>query len=169
VRNDTFFKSIPLVLQELPAVRFACLGMLGEAQAEGWLRQLKIEDKVELLPGLPRWQVADWFQHSQVVVSPTTHDGTPNTLLEAMASGCFPVAGDLESLREWISPGVNGALVNPADPVALAQAIIAALRQPELRQQAQAANLQLIAERAEYQRCMRQAQIFCLQLTGSTP
>ena len=33
------------------------------------------------------------------------HDGTPNTLLEGMACGCLPVAGDLDSIREWLKPG----------------------------------------------------------------
>ena len=37
----------------------------------------------------------------------------PEAILEAMALGCFPIAGDIESVREWITPGVNGILVDP--------------------------------------------------------
>ncbi len=171
VRNDTFFQAAALVLRELPETRFVCLGMAGEALAEGWLQQLGIEKQVVLLPKLPRAGVAELFRGSAVAVSPTTHDGTPNTLLEAMASGCFPVVGDLESLREWIVQGQNGFLVDPANPAALAHAIVAALRQPELRQQAEGINQRLIAERAEYQHCMQAAESFYLHslLTCGSP
>ena len=108
--------------------------------------------------------MSDLFRQAQVAVSPSFHDGTPNTLLEAMACGCFPVVGDIESLREWITPGVNGLLVDPADPQALAEAVLVALEQPDLRQRAAAHNLELIAERAEYGRVMLQAEAFYKQL-----
>jgi glycosyltransferase involved in cell wall biosynthesis len=104
--------------------------------------------------------MAELFRRSQVAVSPSTHDGTPNTLLEAMACGCFPVAGDLESLREWITPGANGLLVAPGDPRALADAILLALEQPAFRQRARQHNLRLISERAEYTKVMHIAEEF---------
>jgi glycosyltransferase involved in cell wall biosynthesis len=101
--------------------------------------------------------MAELFRSSAIAVSPSIHDGTPNTLLEAMACGCFPVAGDLESLREWIDPGVNGFLIDPSDPSALAEAIISALEKPDLRQKAEKYNQVLISDRAEYQTSMEKA------------
>jgi glycosyltransferase involved in cell wall biosynthesis len=108
--------------------------------------------------------MADLFRQAQVVVSPTTHDGTPNTLLEAMACGCFPVVGDIESLREWITPGENGLLVTPDDPRALAGAIVQALETPALRASAAAYNQRLVAERAEYKQGMRRVEDFYQEL-----
>jgi glycosyltransferase involved in cell wall biosynthesis len=160
VRNDTFFKAIPIVLEKYPNARFLCPSMASEPQAQGWIERLGLSGKVELLPQQTRLQMADLFRQAQVAVSPTFHDGTPNTVLEAMACGCFPIVGDIESLREWIIPGVNGLLVDPADPQALAEAVLVALDQPELRQRAAARNVQLIAERAEYARVMTQAEAF---------
>jgi len=160
VRNDTFFRSVPLVIQSEPRARFLCTTMAGEPEALRWLDELRIDHVVELLPMQTRSQMAELFRRALVAVSPSTHDGTPNTLLEAMACGCFPVAGDIESLREWITPGVNGLLVDPADPQALAEAILTALRQPELRQAARQYNLGLVAEKAEYGRVMAQAASF---------
>jgi glycosyltransferase involved in cell wall biosynthesis len=77
-----------------------------------------------------------------------------------MACGCFPVVGDIESLREWITQGENGFLVDPADPQGLADAICEGLQSPKLRDQAQKKNARLIAERAEYHEAMRQATEF---------
>jgi glycosyltransferase involved in cell wall biosynthesis len=164
VRNDTFFQALPVILAARPELRFACTGMAGVAEAEGWLRRLGIEAAVELLPHLSREQMAEAFRRSQIVLSITTHDGTPNTLLEAMACGCFPIAGDLESLREWITPGENGLLVDPGDPQALAQAILQAAADPGLRRRAREINLGQVAERAEYGRVMAQAADFYRQL-----
>jgi len=164
VRNDTFFKAIPLVLARRPGVKFICPAMTGEPRARRWLNELGIAEAVELLPTLPRLQMADLFRRATVAVSPSTHDGTPNTLLEEMACGCFPIVGDLESLREWITPGLNGLLVDPGDPCALADAILIALEQPELRHQAVSYNLNLIAERAEHSKVMAEAQRFYLSI-----
>jgi glycosyltransferase involved in cell wall biosynthesis len=83
------------------------------------------------------------------MASISQHDGTPNTLLEAMACGCFPVAGDIESIREWITPGVNGLLVEPSSPQGAAEAILTALESPEMRKSAADLNGRLIRERAE--------------------
>lgn len=166
VRSDSFFQAAALVTKERPGVRFLCPAMAGEAQAHKWLRELGIEAQVVLLPPQTRPHMAELFRRSAVAVSPSTHDGTPNTLLEAMACGCFPVAGDLEPLREWIKPGENGLLVDPADPQALSQAILAALEQPELRERARARNLQLVRAKADYETVMRQAEQFYRSLTG---
>lgn len=160
VRSDTFFRVIPLVLQEIPETQFLCAAMAGEAQAEAWVKEYGIEAHVKLLTRIPRTEMADLFRSAQVAVSLSTHDGTPNTLLEAMACGCFPVAGDLEPVREWIEPGVNGLLVDPGDAAATAKAIIEGLRRSALRETAMRANLRLIQERAEYGRVMREAAQF---------
>ncbi len=164
VRSDVFFRSIPAVLEQLPGVRFVCPAMAGESEAQNWLKALHLEGKVQLLPRLSRLEMADVFRKAQVVVSPSLHDGTPNTLLEAMACGCFPVAGDIESLREWIEPGENGLLFDPNDPQALAQSVLLALRDNRLRMQARLINRGLIREKAEYGRVMAQAEEFYRRL-----
>jgi glycosyltransferase involved in cell wall biosynthesis len=166
VRSDVFFQSIPAVLDRLPDVRFVCPAMAGESQAETWVKSLHLEEKVQLLPKLSRSEMADIFRKAQVVVSPSLHDGTPNTLLEAMACGCFPVVGDIESLREWIRSGENGLLFNPNDPQALAQSVLIALQDRGLRSQARRFNARLIQEKAEYRRVMAQAEGFYRRLLG---
>lgn len=166
VRNDTFFKAIPLVLKDRPDAHFVCAAMAGEPQALGWIRKLGIESSTELLSPLPHTDMAEVFRSAQVLVSPTTHDGTPNSLLEGMACGCFPVAGDIESIREWITPGVNGLLADPSNPQSLAEAIVRALNDASLRGEAAARNAEMIAARADYGANMGRAEVFYRQLTG---
>ncbi len=166
IRNDTFFKAAGLVVRQIPQASFTCPGMQGDAQAEKWAAETRCADAISLLPHQSRGEMAELFRKAQVSVSITTHDGTPNTLLEAMASGCFPIAGDLESVREWISPGVNGLLVDPADPQQLAQAIVEVANQPELRRRAREMNVEMIKERAEYTMVMHRAEEFYHKLVA---
>lgn len=148
-RTDTFFRSIPLVLETHPELGFVCPAMIDQPQALAWHKKLMLDRRTVLLPTLPQGQLWGLFRRAFATASITTHDGTPNTLLEAMACGSFPIAGDIESLREWIEPGVNGLLVDPGDPVGLASAVIRALESPDLRRRAAEANGALIADRAE--------------------
>jgi len=164
VRNDTFFEAIPLVLSKHPNARFICAQMAGEMQAEQWIRELGIGHAVELLAPLPHAQMADVFRRAQIVVSPSVHDGTPNTLLEGMACGCFPVAGDLESIREWITPNENGLLFDPTNPHSIAEAIIVAIENKNLRKIAAGLNREIISARAEYGSNIRRAEDFYAKL-----
>lgn len=167
VRNDVFFQAIPLVLQRQPDIRFACAAMEGQEQAMGWVSQYKIGHAVRLLPHLSQADLWDLFHMADVTVSLSVHDGTPNTLLEAMACGCFPIVGDLESLREWITPGVNGLVVEADKAQSLAEALLLAFDSPALRQSAAERNLALIRERAEMSYVRAQAQVFYERLVGA--
>ena len=158
--NEAFFKSIPLVLAKRADARFICSAMDGEPQVIQWIKELGIEYAVKLNPPVPHAQMAEIFRGAQILVSPSIHDGTPNSLLEGMACGCFPIAGDLESIREWITPGENGLLMDPTDPQSIADAVLFALQSTDLRRKAAGLNLDMINERAEYARNMVKAKEF---------
>jgi glycosyltransferase involved in cell wall biosynthesis len=164
VRNDSFFRAIPLVLREEPKALFICPGMQGESYAERMVRNLGIAASVRLLPAVSRDELANMFRAAQVSVSPSTHDGTPNTLLEAMASGCLPLAGDIESVREWVIHGRNGILFDPASAESIAAALVAGLRDSKLRAEAARHNVRLAMERAEYSSVMLRAEGFYHEL-----
>jgi glycosyltransferase involved in cell wall biosynthesis len=167
VRTDTFFAAIPLVLGRRPDVVFASAAMAGQSEALRWMDQLNLHGKVTLLPHLSQPDLWRLLHRAQVTLSVSQHDGTPNSLLEAMAVGAFPIAGDIESLREWITPGVNGLLVEPGSPHSLAEAILTALQSPQLRSQAAEINARLVAERAEAGAVGQKIDAFYRQLAGS--
>ncbi len=167
VKNEAFFKSIPLALAKRSDARFICSSMRGEAQAVQWMKELKIEHAVQLDPPLSHAQMGDVFRGAQIVVSPSIHDGTPNSLLEGMACGCFPIAGDLESIREWITDGKNGLLVDPNNPQAIADAILTALEKENLRHEAAGLNAKIISARAEYQHNMELVGEFYKEVVNS--
>jgi Glycosyltransferase len=166
VRNDAFFKAIPLVLEKHSKARFIFALMAGESQAHQWMQELKIEHAVELLPSLSHPKMAEVFRRAQIVASPSLHDGTPNSLLEGIACGCFPIAGDLESIREWITPAENGLLFDSNDPRSIANAIVAAIENKNLRTKAAGLNQNMITARAEYGQNMQKAEEFYRKIIG---
>ncbi len=149
-QTDIFFQAIPLVLKQIPQAKFFCPAMEGKTEAINWVNRLDISQNIILLPVLSQMDLWQLFHQAEITVSLTLHDGTPNTLLEAMACECLPIAGDIEALREWITPGLNGLLVEPTRPQALADAIIDAANNPDFRKKAALENQKRIHEKAEF-------------------
>lgn len=160
IRQDIFFQAIPLVIAQIPQAVFVCPSLQGDIESERWVDALGIRSKTKLWPHLSQAQLWMLFQKSLVFVSPSVHDGTPNSLLEAMACGCFPVVGNTESMKEWLETGVNGLLVDATDAYSLAEAIVQGINQPALRKEAAKINARLIAERAAYVPNMARAEGF---------
>ncbi len=168
VRNDSYFKAIPLVLAKYPSAKFLFASMAGDPQAGQWIDELNIGHAVELLPNMPHFEMANAFRRAQIVASPSIHDGTPNTLLEGIACGCFPVAGDLESIREWITPNENGLLFDSNNPQSIADALISAIENKSLRTTAAGLNREIISARAEYESNMLKAEEFYKTVIGKS-
>jgi glycosyltransferase involved in cell wall biosynthesis len=166
VRNDTIFRAIPEVVKRIPQAHFVCVSMAGQPTAEKWVHRLGIGEHVTLLPFLSQEDLWALMQRAAISLSISTHDGTPNTLLEAMAAGSYPICGDIESIREWITDGRNGSLVNPGDFEGLAKAISEAIRDEGLRRRAAQANRHLVIQKAERDAVQRDLKKFFSQFTG---
>lgn len=68
-------------------------------------------------------RLEETFQNCHLVVLPSYGEGVPTVLIEAAAAGRPIVASDVAGCREVVQHGVNGILVPPRDPTALAQAL----------------------------------------------
>jgi glycosyltransferase involved in cell wall biosynthesis len=155
VRNDIFFKALAPVLRTFPDLHVVCPGMAGSRYAENLITAGHLDrSRIHLLPVLDHRLMADAFRSSRVTVSLSEHDGTPNTLLEAMACGSLPVVSDIASVCEWIRDGANGIVVAGLDPKTTAAALIRGLRDDALMRVARERNGCLVRERADYQRNM---------------
>jgi glycosyltransferase involved in cell wall biosynthesis len=91
------------------------------AQLERIARELGIEDSIAFM-GM-RSDTVTLLQRSWGFVLPSRWEGMPNALLEAMACGLPCIATRVSGSEDIIVDGVNGLLVEPEDPVALAEAL----------------------------------------------
>jgi sugar transferase (PEP-CTERM/EpsH1 system associated) len=83
------------------------------------------------LPGA-RDDVADLMRGMDLFVLPSLAEGISNTVLEAMACGLPVIATRVGGNPELVQEGITGSLAPPADPSALAEAMVPYLKNPEL-------------------------------------
>ena len=72
------------------------------------------------------------FVLAPVITDSGDRDGIPNVLVEAMACGLPVISTRVSGIPELITDGVDGMLVEPHDPAALAAGMAHFLRDPEL-------------------------------------
>jgi glycosyltransferase involved in cell wall biosynthesis len=80
-----------------------------------------------------RKDIAAVLSASDVVVHSSIREGLPRLVLEALAVGTPVVATDVGGVSDVVQHGVNGLLVPPRDPHALASALFATLSQNAAR------------------------------------
>lgn len=76
---------------------------------------------------------ADWMRAIDVFVLSSISEGSPNTLLEAMACGCCPVASRVGGTPELIRDRGHGILFESGNINELTDALISLVRRPDER------------------------------------
>ena len=87
-------------------------------------------ERIRMIGSQPLDRVPVWMAAADVIVLPSHVEGTPNVVLEALASGRRVVASQVGGIPDLITSPALGAMVPPRDPDALAAAIASALRTP---------------------------------------
>jgi glycosyltransferase involved in cell wall biosynthesis len=81
-----------------------------------------------------RDDVAPWMRAFDLFCLPSyANEGVPQSLMQAMACGLAVVTTPVGSIAEIVTDGINGVIVPPRDPAALARAIAALLDDPARR------------------------------------
>lgn len=116
-----------------PQARFHLVGWLesgadsiDESDLERWQHDGLIE-----YPGSTQ-DVRPFIEAARVYVLPSYREGTPRTVLEAMAMGRPIITTDTPGCRETVVDGVNGYLVPVRDSEALSKAMLKLINNPEL-------------------------------------
>jgi L-malate glycosyltransferase len=94
-------------------------------------QELGLSDRVRFLG--TRRDLPLIFRALDLFVQPSLWEGLPLALLKAMGAGLPVVATRVSGVREVILDGINGRLVVPADPEALAGTTVELYRDPEAR------------------------------------
>ena len=113
----------------------ATLTIAGDGEVERArrrIRELRLEDTVEVREWLSESDVGELLDHAQVLVLPSRNEGQPMAVLEAMARGLCVIASDVGGLPEMIGGGC-GVIVSPDDIEAIAAALRLVIQDHELR------------------------------------
>jgi len=128
-----YAQAAALVKERYPEVSFRLVGWvddnpdaIDQAELDAWIAA----GIIEFLGKLP--DVRPAITDSSVYVLPSYREGTPRTVLEAMAMGRPVITTDAPGCRETVVDGDNGFLVPVKDVQALADAMIKMIDSPGL-------------------------------------
>lgn len=147
-RVDCIVRAMARVRQRFPDARLVVAGAGSQRQAlDALSRELGLEHTVTFVGFLSRERLRDAFRSAHVYVSVPESDGTSVAVTQAMAAGCFPIVSDLPSQEEIVDDGTNGFRTPVGDHEALAERILRALSDAELRRRAAEMNGRLVEEK----------------------
>ena len=112
--------------------------------------ELEIENKVIFTGIINNHYLPKLLQQSNLYISMPTTEGVSASLFEAMACGVFPIVSDLPGNRSWIKQKENGVLVESENIEKLADGIIWAYQNSDIRQKAVIENRKFIEKNANY-------------------
>lgn len=128
-----YVEAARIVKVRCPQARFRLIGWIDEnpsaisnAELNSWI----CDGTIDFLGRTD--DVRPSLAECAVYVLPSYREGTPRTVLEAMAIGRAIITTDAPGCRETVIANENGILVPVADPAALADAMLMFIHQPEL-------------------------------------
>ncbi|MEN1729457.1 MAG: glycosyltransferase, partial [Pseudomonadota bacterium] len=135
--------------RQYPEARFLLVGPLDpspggidEAEAQRWSASGAVEylgNQDDVRPSL---------KSSRIYVLPSYYrEGTPRTILEAMAMGRPIITADSPGCRETVEEGRNGFLVAPRNAEALTEAMERFLQDPDLAERMGAESLKIARDK----------------------
>jgi glycosyltransferase involved in cell wall biosynthesis len=123
---NVLLRALPELLARMPKVTVTLAGP-GQPPAG----TVDDGDSVRWVGWLDDRAKAEALQEADVFVLPSTSEGLPMALLEAMAQGLAVVASRVGGIPEVVTDGVEGLLVPPGDSAALADALVELAGVPE--------------------------------------
>ena len=148
-------KAVAVLLEAMVRVRAAVPGarlvLVGDGEQRAALAAqaaaLGIAGAVEFAGALPRGAAQEWLRRADVLCLPSTYEGFPMVILEAMEAGLPVVATAVAGVPEAVRPGETGLLVEPEDAEGLGAALVAILADPARARAMGEAGRRLLEER----------------------
>ena len=128
----TLLAAIPLVLARVPNATFWFAGGAEDHESAKRFRAEHPEaTNVTFLGFVSVERLAELYEACSIYVSPAVYESFGLTFVEAMARAKPVIGCDAGAVPELVENEVNGLLVPPVDPFALADAVVRLLTNPE--------------------------------------
>ena len=143
---EVLLEALDAVRREHPGVRLLLAGDGEQREAlEAQAERLELGDTATFLGRAPAPRVRRLLAGARALVVPSTYEGMPLVILEAMQEGVPIVASAVSGIPEVVVDGETGWLVPPEDPPRLATALTEALGDVEEARRRGAAGRERVA------------------------
>jgi L-malate glycosyltransferase len=157
--NETLIRGFALAYAKKPALR---LTLKGEGPLEQEVRNLAVSlglsDVVTFRKKTSYDDVPGDYRAADVFITTSISDGTPVSILEAMASALPCIATNVGGIPEWIEHTETGLLIQPKSPENVAEAILSLAADPSLRSRLGSAAREVIVKNGQWNILMAQAE-----------
>lgn len=144
-------KAIEKLQSELIDIKIKVFGADPEVVEFVKKSELNHWNNFEVFEQIGRVEVLDLMNKAKIYIGNSISDGMPNTLLEAIISGAFPIQSDPGgATSEIIEDGLNGLLIpDPMNVDGIKNLILKSLEQPEILEKAFQYNLEMVRPKLE--------------------
>jgi phosphatidylinositol alpha-1,6-mannosyltransferase len=138
--HDTMVRALPLVLAKVPQAQWVAIGDGSlRASIEALAESHGVAAAVRFLGAVSDEQRNEWLRRARVVAMPSrlpaggfAGEGFGIVYLEAGAYGKPVVAGNVGGALDAVADGETGLLVDPTDPLGVAEALVRLLDDADL-------------------------------------
>jgi glycosyltransferase involved in cell wall biosynthesis len=145
--NATGLRAYALLRQHYPGATLTIAGsgqLLAELQALA--SELGVADGVTFCGQQDNARMAQRYRQADCMLNCSLVDNTPNSVLEALASGVAVVSTDVGGVPYLVQHGHSALLVKPQSPEQMAEAVRSVIDQPALRASMRTAGLALVQQ-----------------------
>ena len=130
--EQDLLRALQRVVKVTPNFRLDMLGQLSDTITVE-CRESGLQPVIEHLGPVSLEERLTFFKRADVFVLPTYAEGTPISMLEAMAAGLPVVSTPVGGIPDVVEDGVEGYIVEPGDVEALADRLVRLINDPERR------------------------------------
>ncbi|MDD1690297.1 MAG: glycosyltransferase family 4 protein [Methanoregula sp.] len=156
--NATLVRGFGLACKEDPRLH---LTIKGEGPDEPSIRSLVtslgLNDRITFRKKTGYCDVPHDYREADIFLTTSISDGTPVSVLEAMASGLPCIATSVGGIPEWVNNN-TGLLIKPGSPEEVASALLKLARDPELRKQMGIAARDVVINNGQWKTLMERAE-----------
>ncbi len=120
-------KGVDLIIQALTALPDYALIIIGEGPEKNNLEQLatklQVTDRITFIKNINQAQLVDYYTMADALLLPSSREGCPNVLLEALSCGTPVITTAVGGCPDIVADPVAGLLVDQRTPDALVSAI----------------------------------------------
>jgi glycosyltransferase involved in cell wall biosynthesis len=163
------YEALRLCWERIQPCEVRMLAMTSEALMYYWTLPEHIRAGCILSNRVPRSEVLEAMTGARVMLAPSLVDGTPNSMFEAMASGALPVVSPLETIRGVVEAERNVLFARNLYPEEIATALVRAMTDDALVDDAASRNLALVRRVANRDEVRTRVVKFYESLAGGRP
>ena len=160
------FEAFQVCWEHIAPCKIHILNITPEIKAWFYTLPANIRENCTLYEQIPRKDFLSLLAQARILLIPSLVDGVPNSLYEAMATGTFPIVSPIKSICSVVETEKNVLFARNLYPEEISKALVRAMSDDVLVDNAAKNNLELVKKTASRQTISRQVIEYYENLTG---